>query len=58
MESIFVTQALLAAVWRRKPKMQILIHSDSNNVITVLFSVNHPLMFHARNTMQIMNQTF
>ena len=28
MESELVTPALLAAVWRRKPKMQVLIHSD------------------------------
>jgi putative transposase len=34
MESELVTQALLAAVWRRKPKKQVLIHSDQGSQFT------------------------
>ncbi len=34
MESELVTQALLAAVWRRKPKNQVLIHSDQGSQFT------------------------
>ena len=58
MESELVTQARLSAVWRRKPKSTVLIHSDSNNVFAVFISVNHPLMFQARNILQIMSQAF
>jgi len=34
MESELVTQALLAAVWRRKPNQQSLIHSDQGSQFT------------------------
>lgn len=34
MESELVTQALLAAVWRRKPKNTVLIHSDQGSQFT------------------------
>jgi len=34
MESALVTQALLAAVWRRKPKEQVLILSDQGSQFT------------------------
>nr|WP_087505662.1 IS3 family transposase [Neiella marina] len=34
MESELVTQALLAAVWRRKPKSEVLIHSDQGSQFT------------------------
>jgi len=34
MEFELVTQALLAAVWRRKPKNQVFIHSDQGSQFT------------------------
>jgi putative transposase len=34
METELVTQALLAAVWRRKPQAQVLIHSDQGSQFT------------------------
>jgi len=34
MKSALVTQTLLAAVWRRKPKKQVLIHSDQGTQFT------------------------
>lgn len=33
--SDLVIDALFMAIWRRKPKHQVLIHSDSNNVSTI-----------------------